>query len=208
MLDSHLTMLPQVLSVVRAVNCELRRIGSIRRYLSESAAQTLVSAFVLSRIDYCNAFLYGCPQHLLNRVQKLQNNAARLVLRIRKSEHITPHLQSLHWLPVESRIKYKIAILAFGAITLTGPQYLSDLVHSYTPARQLRSSSDVTILAIPRVAKSFGDRSFYSSAPTVWNSLPVSVRKNILSAEICPATFRQSLKTHFFQLAFVLCIFL
>jgi hypothetical protein len=69
-------------------------------------------------------------------VQKLQNNAACLVLKIRKSECISPHLQFLHWLPVDSRIKYKISCLAFGAITGTGPLYLFDLVHTYTPARQ------------------------------------------------------------------------
>jgi hypothetical protein len=104
-LDSYLIMQSQVLNLVCAVNFELRRIGSIRKYLSNTAAQTLVSAFILSRIDYCNSLIYGCLQYLLNRIQKLQNDAARLVLRIRKSEHISPHLQSLHWLPVDSRIK-------------------------------------------------------------------------------------------------------
>jgi hypothetical protein len=57
--------------------------------------------------------------------------------------------------------------LAFGAITKTGHLYLSDLVHTYTPAHQLRSSSDSTILSVPRSAKSFGERSFSVSAPTV-----------------------------------------
>jgi hypothetical protein len=198
-LDSHLSMQSQVLNLVRSVNFELRRIGSIRKYLSDTAAQTLVSAFILSRIDYCNSLLYGCPQYLLNRVQKLQNNAARLVLKIRKSEHISPHLQSLHWLPVDSRIKYKISCLAFGAITGTGPLYLSDLVHTYTPTRQLRSSSDSTILSVPRFAKSFGERSFSFSAPNVWNSLPLPIRNSILSPEISPTVFRQSLKTHIFR---------
>ncbi|XP_070194477.1 uncharacterized protein [Littorina saxatilis] len=91
-LDSHLTMHAQVQTTTRAVNFELRRIGSIRHYLSEEAALTLVSAFILFRLDYWNALLYGCPQYLLNMLQKLQNNAARLVLRVRKSEHISPHL--------------------------------------------------------------------------------------------------------------------
>ena len=202
-LDSNLSMHSQVLSVVRAVNCELRRIGSIRNYLSESATQTLVSAFILSRLDYCNSLLHGCPQYLLNRVQKLQNNAARLILRAGKSEHITPLLHSLHWLPVESRIKYKIACLAFSAITKHGPIYLSDLIRPYTPARQLRSSTDTSTLYIPRVnAKSFGERSFSFSAPTIWNALPRSLRSSVLSSDVSPAAFRQSLKTHFFRLSY------
>ena len=97
----------QVLSIIRAVRFELCRIGFIRYYLSEQAALTLVSAFILSHLDYCNALLYGCSQYLLNRLQKLQNNAAHLILRIHKSEHISPHLRALHWLPIEARIKYK-----------------------------------------------------------------------------------------------------
>lgn len=197
-LDSHLTMHAQVLSIIRAVNFELRRIGSIRYYLSEQAALTLVSAFILSRLDYCNALLYGCPQYLLNRLQKLQNNAARLILRIRKSEHISPHLHALHWLPIEARIKYKIACLTFGAFTHTGPAYLTDMIQTYTPSRTLRSATDTSILSTPRVStKSFGERSFSVAAPLVWNSLPASLRHS-------PSldSFRTGLKTHLFSLAY------
>ncbi|KAK7102244.1 hypothetical protein V1264_020489 [Littorina saxatilis] len=197
-LDSHLTMNAQVQNITRAVNFELRRIGSIRHYLSKEAALTLVSAFILSRLDYCNALLYGCPQYLLNRLQKLQNNAARLVLRVRKSEHISPHLQALHWLPIESRIKYKIACLSYGALTQTGPAYLTDMTQTYTPGRTLRSSADTSILSTPRVnTKSFGERSFSVSAPLVWNSLPVTLRHSASSG-----SFRTGLKTHLFSLAY------
>jgi hypothetical protein len=198
MLDSHLTMHAQVLSIIRAVNFELRRIGSIRHYLSEQATQTLVSAFILSRLDYCNALLYSCPQYLLNRLQNLQNNAARMIFRVRKSEHISPHLQALHWLPIELRIKYKIACLAFGAFTQTGPVYLTDMIHAYTPSRTLRSSADTSILCTPRVnTKSFGERSFCYSAPLVWNSLPVTLRHSP-----SPDSFRTGMKTHLFSLAY------
>ncbi|KAK7111255.1 hypothetical protein V1264_010921 [Littorina saxatilis] len=197
-LDSHLTMNAEVQNITRAVNFELRRIGSIHHYLSEEAALTLVSAFNRSRLDYCNALLYGCPQYLLNRLQKLQNNAARLVLRVRKSEHISPHLQALHWLPIESRIKYKIACLSYGALTQTGPAYLTDMTQTYTPGRTLRSSADTSILSTPRVnTKSFGERSFSVSAPLVWNSLPVTLRHSASSG-----SFRTGLKTHLFSLAY------
>jgi hypothetical protein len=197
-LDSHLTMHAQILSIVRAVNYELRRIGSIRHYLSEQATQTLVSAFILSRLDYCNALLYGCPQYLLNRLQKLQNNAARLILRVRKRDHISPHLQALHWLPIESRIKYKIACLSFGAFTHTGPAYMTDLIQTYTPTRSLRSSADTSTLLPPRVStKSFGERSFSYSAPLIWNSLPVTLRHSS-----SPVSFRSALKTHLFPLSY------
>ena len=94
--DCHLTMKTHVSNLVRSANFELRRISSIRHLLSTDATNTLVSAFVLSRLDYCNSLLLGCPQYLLNKLQKVQNNAARLVLRFSKTDHISPHLDSLH----------------------------------------------------------------------------------------------------------------
>ena len=83
---------------------------------------------------YCNFLLFGCPQYLLNRLQKVKNNAARLIWKAPKTDHITPHLRTLYWLPIDARIKYKLCCLCFGA---TGPIYLSDLLKIYTPSRQL-----------------------------------------------------------------------
>ena len=150
------------------IKFELRRINSTRHYLSVQATKTLVSAFVFSRLDYCNSLLSGCPQYLLNRLQKVQNNAARLILKASKTDHITPHLRTLHWLPVDARIKHKLCSLCFGAITSTGPVYLSDLLKIYTPSRQLRSSADIRILCIPSVnTKPYGERSFSYTGPTL-----------------------------------------
>ena len=187
-----------VVNVIRSVNFELRRISAIRHFLSVEATKTLVSAFILSRLDYCNGLLINCPHDLIQRLQKVQNSAARLVLRVPRRDHITPHLRTLHWLPIEARIKYKIACLCYQAVNASGPAYLSELVHIYTPQRTLRSSSDNLTLCRPRTSRSYGERSFSSSAPSVWNSLPLSVRSaTSLSA------FRSSLKTHLFKEAFL-----
>ena len=94
--DCHVTMKTHVSNLVRSANFELRRISSIRHLQSTDPTKTLVSAFVRSRLDYCNSLLFGCPQYLLNKLQKVQNNAARLVLRFSKTDHISPHLDSLH----------------------------------------------------------------------------------------------------------------
>ena len=83
--DCHLTMKTHVSNLVRSANFELRRISSLRHLLSTDATKILVSAFVLSRLDYCNSLLFGCRQYLLNKLQKVQNNAARLVLRVSKT---------------------------------------------------------------------------------------------------------------------------
>ena len=80
------------------------------------ATQVLVSAFVVCRSDHCNSPLYGCPQYLINRLQKVQNSAARLILKVPKIVHITLHLQTLHWLPVDARIQYTICCLYFNDI--------------------------------------------------------------------------------------------
>ena len=173
----HLTMTAHVVNLIRAANFELRCINSIRHYLSVQATKTLVSAFVLSRLNYCNFLLSGCPQHLLNRLQKVQNSAADLILKASKTDHITPHLRTLHWLSVDARIKYKLCSLCFGVITSTGPVYLSDLLKIYTLSRQLRSSAEIRTLCIPSVnTKSYGERSFSYNGPTLWNTLPKYIR--------------------------------
>ena len=115
-IDTHLTMKKQVINLVRTANFELRRINSVRHYLSVEATQKLVLAFVMSRLDYCNSRLYGCPHYLINRLQKFQNSAARLVLKGPKTDHITPRLQTLHWLPIDAKNQYKSCSLCFNAV--------------------------------------------------------------------------------------------
>ena len=197
-LDCHLTMRPHILNVVRAANLELRRISSIRHLLTTEATITLVSALVLSRLDYCNALLSGCPHALISQLQRVQNNAARLVLKLRKSEPISPHLASLHWLPVNSRIHYKIATIVFNTLQSNLPKYLSEQLSTYTPSRPLRSSSDTLLLSTPSVRTvTFGHRSFLYAGPSVWNCLPLDIR----SSESAPS-FKRRVKTHLFETAY------
>ena len=148
------------------------------------------------RLDYCNSLLYGCPQYLINRLQKVQNNAVRLILKVPKTDHITPHLQTLHWLPVNARIQYKICSLCFKAINSSGPQYLADLLKIYAASRQLRSSADTCTLCIPSVhTKSYGQSAFSQSAPTLWNNLSKAIRNS--ESALFP---KSALKTYLFQL--------
>ena len=120
-------MKTHVSNLVRSANFELRRISSIRHLLSTDATKALVSSFVLSRLNYCNSLLFGCPQYLLNKLQKVQNNAARLVLRVSKTDHISLHFASLHWLPIDSRILYKLSSLCYNCLNLTASYYLTTL---------------------------------------------------------------------------------
>ena len=109
-------------------------------------------------------------------IQKIHNNAVRLILNKSKHDHVTPLLKELHWLPVKYRIKYKLAKLAFRHFDGTLPLYLSSSFCTYQPSHSLRSSTE-RLLKIPKTnLKIFGERSFGYIAPTVWNSLPADLR--------------------------------
>ena len=132
-IDSTLSLHQHVINVCRVAYLELRRINSIRNLLSVDAVKTLVCSLVLSRIDYYNALLVGLPQYLVMRFQNVQNAAARSILRTPRSEHISPLLQNLHWLPVNRRTIHKVAALCHTSLSGSGPQYLSDLTYVYIP---------------------------------------------------------------------------
>ncbi len=118
--------------------------------LTVSDAEKLVYAFMTSRLDYCNALLGGCPASSINKLQIVQ---ARVFTRSRKYDHITPILQSLHWLPIKFCISYKILLLAYKALNDLAPAYLTNLLSRYNPTRSLRSQNS-GLLVVPRIAKS------------------------------------------------------
>ena len=168
----------------------------IRSFLTLDTAKTIGCSIVGSRLDYANSLLYNTSQHNLNKLQRIQNTLARVVLNSRHSSSYSTNLQSLHWLPVKQRITYKLATLAFRSINRTSPAYLTSLIQPYTPARHLRSS-DSHLLATPRVNLSLTKQSFGVSAPSVWNSLPTSIRAASTYSSFCTST-----KTHLFRQAF------
>ena len=107
-----------------------------QHYLVQSAGfslktqPTLVTSYILSRLDYCNCLLMGTPNSVIQPLQKILNFAARLVLLAPRHHHLTPLLEKLHWLPISERIKYKVACMCFSAISGSGLAYLSELLLS------------------------------------------------------------------------------
>jgi len=194
MLDTSLSMKQHISSICRTCYFQLRRISSIRSYLTTEATTKLVVTTILSRLDYCNSLLAGLPSSSISKLQRIQNSSARLILRKSKKDHITPLLKQLHWLPVSDRIKYKMNTLTYKCLQGTAPSYLSDCISLYTPSRTLRSADDCLKLRIPRARlTTAGQRSFRFQAPTNWNTLPLSLRqKPSLSS------FKSALKTHYF----------
>ena len=98
--DSQMTTHPCVNSIILSASAHLRSLGRVRRYLNDTTAAAAARALSLSRLDFDNSMLAGIPLRLMNRLQVLQNNAARLVTRTPSRAHITPVLQDLRWLPV------------------------------------------------------------------------------------------------------------
>ena len=159
----------------------LHNIRRIRKYLSQDAAETLIHSFITSRVDYCNGLLHGLPAYQLQKLQRVQNAAARLIFMERKYGHITPLLHKLHWLPIKYRIQFKILLITFKAIHGLAPSYIVDLicVKPLNTRYSLRSTKGL-LLEHPKCKTyvTLGDRAFKAAAPTLWNELPILIRNS------------------------------
>lgn len=196
--DSRMDMEQHVNSASRSCYAQLRQIGHIRQYLTTEATKSLVNSLVTSRLDYCNALLSGVSKTILNKLQKVQNTAARIISRTSRYNHITPILKELHWLPVQYRIQHKILTHTYKALNNQSPMYTKDLLQIYKPKRDLRSQNASTSLVVPRSRTvTYGDRSFSIAAPKLWNALPSGIRD---SGTLY--SFKRSLKTHLFIQAY------
>ncbi len=107
-LETDLSFSSHVKAVTKSAYYHLKNIARIRCFVSSQDLEKLVHAFITSRVDYCNGLL---PKKSIRQLQLIQNAAARILTRTRKSEHITPVLRSLHWLPVTFRIDFKVLLL-------------------------------------------------------------------------------------------------
>ena len=138
-------------NIVKVAFYHLRNIAKIRKYINVTTAEVLVHAFINSKLDFCNSLLHGLPKYEINKLQSVQNAAARVIACLRKFDHISDTLKELHWLPVEQRIIFKINLICFKILFNLAPDNLVDLIPVF-----LRAFS--VIAAIP------------------WNDLPIDIR--------------------------------
>ncbi len=199
--DDQLTFKEHIAKTARSCRFALYNIRKIRPFLTEHAAQLLVQALVISRLDYCNALLAGLPSNTIKPLQMIQNAAARLVFNEPKRAHVTPLFVSLHWLPVAARIQFKTLMLAYRTTTGSAPTYFHSLLQIYTPSRSLRSASQRRLVVPSQRGSKSLSRTFSFTIPGWWNDLPTPIR-NAGSL----SNFKQQLKTHLFQLYLTLII--
>ena len=148
-IDNTLSFNAHVNSVCKAAHFHTRALSHIRKSVPENVALSVATSVISARLDYCNSILYSTSKSNIQKLQRVQNSLARIVTGTKRTEHITPVLARLHWLPLASRIECKVALLTFKVVTTQQPSYLHELKKFHHPARQLRSSSRVNSLHIP-----------------------------------------------------------
>ena len=181
-------------NICKSAAIGLHRIGKIRHFLDKATTERLVHAFIFSYLDFNNGLFLGISETQLNKLQRVQNSAARLVTRKRKFEHITPILRSLHWLPIRARVQFKILTLVFKCLCGNAPVYLTELIKPYQPTRNLRFQAKNLLSEIRVKSKTFGDRAFANTAPKLWNNLPQGIRSLTDFDQ-----FKSKLKTYLFD---------
>ena len=175
----------------------LYNIRRIRNYLSQTSNETLIYAFVSSRLNYWNSLLYGLPDFLLNKLQRVQNSSARLIFNEHKFCQTTPLIMELNWLPIRLTIEFKILLITFEILHGLAPYYLSYLLLLLGVHQDIILGTQMItfyLATLGFISKASRDRSFTCAARKLWNALPFDVRcaKSV-------AVFKFNLKTHLFR---------
>ena len=102
----------------------LSNISRVRKYFTQEATEALVPAFVMSKLDAYNNILAGIPSSQIQKEQKIQNAAAKLV-QVQKFDSATKIRKELHWLPIPHHIQYKLLLLTYKSLHGQGPKYLT-----------------------------------------------------------------------------------
>ena len=121
-MDAHVS------SLCRGLHFQLSNIARIRPFITQEACQHATRALISTRLDYANSLLYGSRSTDLQRLQRTQNRAAKLIFKSHKHDHVTPLLKELHWLPVKERIIFKILTIVYKCMNIKAPQYLCSML--------------------------------------------------------------------------------
>ena len=192
-MDQYLLYDVHVNHISRKVNGILMFLNRIKDNFEQSARIIVVQSLVLSIINYCSKIWGMTTRQQLDRVQKLENFAAKVAVgNGRKYDHATPFLNELKWLRIECKVTYDICVFTYKIIN----NLLPDWIFSFpqvrnTSVRNTRQSND---LFVPRKRTDIGAKTISVKGPLAWNTLPINV-KNAGTIK----TFKERLKKYFLE---------
>ena len=191
-LDPLLSMDDHVKETVRACNYHIRALRHVRKSLTLEATRMIVHGLVTARLDYCNALLLGTTKSNIAKLQHVQCDLARVVLQAPWRTSSKPLLEQLHWLPIQERVIFKVAVITFKTRLSKQPEYLSEIICDYEQTRNLRSEGQ-HLLHVPFLKSASARRAFCYAAPKIWNSLTLDTKSAASLGD-----FRSKLKTELF----------
>ena len=198
LIDSKLSFVNQVSKVCQYGHFMLHNLYRISSKISIPLKIQLVQSLILSYIDYCNSLYIGLCGKEIKRLQRLMNASVRFIYNLDKRDYsisITEYIKKCHFLTVNLRIKYKICVLVFKCIQGIAPFYLTEMLDKKESLESLRINKDTMLLNCLKYDKpNYRNARFSSSAPRVWNELPITLRS---TANL--TIFKSRLKTHFFK---------
>ncbi len=160
--DNTLSMDRHINDVCPSPYYYLRNIGLTKKKLTSDSLKTVLHAMVISRLDMNNTLYCGLPGYLLDKLQRVQNSAARLLSGCSRRARIIPVLKELQcplqWLPVRQRITFKLCTMVFKALAGCAPKYIADMIYPYIPTRTLRPSASNLLITQPARTVSYGER--------------------------------------------------
>jgi len=189
-LDDQLNMKTMILEKCRSSYFHLRNIGRIKYSLDRDTRILLVHNLIHSKLDYCNSLLANCPKYLIEKLQKVQNAAVRMIFSYRKGVSTRHLLKEVHFLPVSHRVKFKLCLIAHKSLLSESPEYISEELLPYEPNRLIRVGRDIFSLIEDKKM----DNTIISTLIRTWNKLPFSVRSVTETGR-----FKKLLKSHYFK---------
>ncbi len=182
-LDNELTFDSHINKVVRSCFMMIRKLSSIKPFLSIMQLKSLVCTKIFLLLDYCNSLYYGLNSATIMKLQRVQNAAARLI-RSKGSMSLDDVFIKCHWLRVRERILFKLLLTVHKCLNHRAPESLCELLEY--------GESDRTQKLQERKRKTkYGDRAFSHAGPKVWNHLPKDIR-----AQDNTDKFKKMLKTY------------
>ena len=173
--DLSLSFDCHIVKTVSSCISSLAQINRVKHVLDKSLLTLIIRSIVFSKLYYCSSVYANITASNISKLQAVQNFAARIIMKSRKFDHITPLLNELHWIPVKLHLLYRDAVLTFKCLNGTTPESLSQqfVRRADISGRCTRNSNS---LDIPFFKSATGQRTFHYRAVSLWNELPENIK--------------------------------